>query len=265
MAIALMTDFGLRDSYVGVMKGVIAKIAPQVPVIDLSHDLPPQDIWAGRFCLLSAAPYFPLGTIFVGVVDPGVGTDRQAIAIGFEGGYFVGPNNGLGSGLFDKYPILAAVQLDNPYYWRSPLGAEISTTFHGRDIFAPVAAHLALGVPLARLGSPLEPGEILRLEIPPCHHTATSCTGTIQHIDHFGNLITTIPNHICPRGQGCVELTDQIIPLVRTYGDVPLGSPCVLRGSHGYLEISVNQGNAQTFFRVKRQAIATYHFPATTQ
>ncbi|MBV5260369.1 SAM-dependent chlorinase/fluorinase [Synechococcus moorigangaii CMS01] len=254
--IALMTDFGLRDSYVGVMKGVIAGISPQVAVIDLSHDIPPQDIWAGRFCLSSAAPYFPSGTIFVGVVDPGVGTTRQAIAVAFEGGYyFVGPNNGLGSGLFTQFPILRAVELNNPSYWR----AEISTTFHGRDIFAPVAAHLAMGIAFKALGRPLATADIVDLKLPPCHHTGRTCTGIIQHIDHFGNLITTIPNSVCLDFQGSVELAGHHISLVRTYGDVPIHAPCALVGSHGWLEISINQGNAQVFFQVQRQAIATYY------
>jgi hypothetical protein len=259
MAIALMTDFGLRDSYVGVMKGVIAGIAPQAKIIDLSHELPPQDVWAGRFCLLSAVPYFPPGTIFVGVVDPGVGTDRQAIAIQFEWGYFVGPNNGLASGLVEQYPILKAVSLDNPHYWRSPLRTEISATFHGRDIFAPVAAHLDLGVPLSSLGSPLKTANILGLDIPPYHQTETTCTGIVQHIDHFGNLITTIPNDVCVDDRGYVELANQKIPFVHTYGDVPRSSPCALLGSHGWLEISVNQGSAQDFFQVERQTIITYY------
>ncbi|ACA98274.1 MULTISPECIES: SAM hydrolase/SAM-dependent halogenase family protein [Cyanophyceae] len=258
MAIALVTDFGLQDGYVGTMKGVMAAIAPQALVIDLSHNVPPQDLWAGRFCLLSAAPYFPPETIFVGVVDPGVGTNRQAIVVELNQGYFVGPNNGLGSGLFADDAIIAAVELDNPQYWRSPLRENLSHTFHGRDIFAPVAAHLSLGVPLSKLGRPLKSAEIIRLDVPPYQSNGKSYTGIIQHIDHFGNLITTIPNTVCANNQGQATLAGQQIPLVCTYGDVPKNHPCALVGSHGWLEISVNQGNAQHFFQVQRGAMVQY-------
>ncbi|BAW95944.1 hypothetical protein NIES970_08630 [[Synechococcus] sp. NIES-970] len=259
MAIALITDFGLTDGYVGTMKGVIASIAPQVLVIDLSHHIPPHDLAAGRFCLLNAAPYFPPETIFVGVVDPGVGTSREAIAVQFAGGYFVGPNNGLGSSLFEKYPVITAVILDNPHYWRSPQSEAISSTFHGRDIFAPVAAHLALGVPMDALGSPLERESIVSLNVPTYQRLGKTYHGIVQHIDHFGNLITNIPGTVCPNMQGHMTLAGQMIPLVQTYGDVAIACPCALVGSHGWLEISLNQGHAQEFFQVQRGAIVHYN------
>jgi S-adenosyl-L-methionine hydrolase (adenosine-forming) len=252
MPIALVTDFGLRDGYGGIMKGVIAGIAPQVLVIDLSHQIPPQDVAAGRFCLLNAAPYFPLGTIFLGVVDPGVGTGRQAIAVQFDQGYFVGPNNGLGSGLFTEKTFRAAVVLDNPRYWRSPNQSMISSTFHGRDIFAPVAAHLARGVPLNLVGSPLGKKSIINLNLPTYQNFGKTHRGVIQHIDHFGNLISNLPGSICQGQKGQVTFAGQVVPLVQTYGDVAIARPCALIGSHGWLEISVNQGSAQHLFHAQR-------------
>jgi S-adenosylmethionine hydrolase len=142
--ITLLTDFGLQDPYGGVMKGAIATLAPTATVIDLTHQIPPQDVAAARFALMSAFPYFPSGTVHTVVVDPGVGTARRAIAIATEASYLVGPDNGVFSGVLTQTTVRAAVALTNPRYWRTP---DPSQTFHGRDIFAPVAAHLALGCP----------------------------------------------------------------------------------------------------------------------
>jgi len=250
--IALLTDFGVVDGYVGVMKGAIACIAPGVMCIDISHDIAPQDLWGGRFCLMNAAPYFPTETVFLGVVDPGVGGDRQGIAVRFKQGYFVGPDNGLVSGLLEKFEAIAAVSLNNSQYWRTSDRERISQTFHGRDIFAPVAAHLAQGVPLAKLGSPLNLDELITLPLPSYVHRADQIEGTIQHIDHFGNLITTIPAQLCANIQGYVLWGDRQIPLVTTYSQVPSKTLCALIGSHGWLEISLNQGNASQKLAAKR-------------
>lgn len=251
-AIALLTDFGTTDGYVGVMKGAIACIAPGVMCIDLSHDIAPQDLWSGRFCLMNAAPYFPAQTVFLGVVDPGVGGDRQGIAVQFKQGYFVGPDNGLVSGLLEKFEAIAAVSLDNPQYWRTPDREQISRTFHGRDIFAPVAAHLATGIAFEKLGSPVNLDELITLPLPPYIHREDYIEGTIQHIDHFGNLITTIPAQLCATLQGYVLWGDRHIPLVTTYSQVPSQKPCALIGSHSWLEISINQGNARQKLAAKR-------------
>ena len=253
-SIALLTDFGLRDGYVGIMKGAIAKIAGSVNCIDLTHNIPPQDLWAGRFCLMNASPYFPRGTIFLGVVDPGVGSQRRGVAIAFQEGFFVGPDNGLASGLLDIWEPITAVELSNRQYWRSP---DISQTFHGRDIFAPVAAHLATGLELEALGDPVVIADLVHLQLPPHQVKPEQLTGSIQHIDHFGNIITNIPNHCADQIKEKILLGDRQIPYVQTYSDVLQGDLCILKGSHGWLEISANQDSAQAQLNINvGQAIA---------
>ena len=154
--ITLLTDFGSRDSYVGVLKGVIAGICPKAAVVDLTHAVPPQDIRAGAFQLLVACPYFPAGSVHLAVVDPGVGTDRPLIAVEAGGHSFVGPDNGLLRWIVERLAgdSWRAVELTEPRYWLAP-ASEVSHTFHGRDVMAPMAAHLAAGVALERLGSPV--------------------------------------------------------------------------------------------------------------
>ena len=154
--ITLLTDFGSRDTYVGVLKGVIAGICPEAAVVGLTHAVPPQDIRAGAFHLLVACPYFPAGSVHLAVVDPGVGTDRPLLAVEAGGHSFVGPDNGLLRWIVEwlATDTWRAVRLAEPRYWLAP-ASEVSHTFHGRDIMAPVAAHLAAGVALDRLGSPL--------------------------------------------------------------------------------------------------------------
>lgn len=251
--ITLLSDFGDQDGYVGMMKGTIAQIAPACPVIDLTHQIPPQNIPQARFVLMSAFPYFPVGTIHVAVVDPGVGSDRRgiAIAIGESAtapiGVLVGPDNGIFSGILEQHPAIAAVELTQSRYWRTPA---VSATFHGRDIFAPVAAHLANGVPLEQLGTAIAPEALVRLPLPPLVQSANSLIGSIQTVDHFGNLITTIPATMLTNQRWIVELGNQTVPPVITYSDRAAGSPVALIGSHGWLEIAIVNGNAQTYFNL---------------
>ena len=254
--ITLLTDFGDRDAYVGVMKGVMASICATdatVSWVDLTHRIPPQDVAAARFHLQTAWPYFPVGTIHLAVVDPGVGSDRHGVAIQFAGGYLVGPDNGIFSGILADSPAIAAVMLTNSHYWRVP---QPSTTFHGRDIFAPVAAHLAMGVPLGELGNAMDPARLQRLAWPePTRSpqagqsgTGEILTGTVQHIDHFGNGITNLPGdwvqgktwQVTQVGQPA-----QTIPGVQTYAAVAAGELAAIVGSHGWVELAVNQGSAQ--------------------
>lgn len=240
--LTLTTDFGDRDGYVAIIKGIIATIAPHCPIIDITHQIPPQNIAAARFCLLNTYAYFPPKTIHVAVVDPGVGSQRRGIAVEIEQGYLVGPDNGLFSGVLAQSPPLDAVALTQPQYWRTP---HPSTTFHGRDIFAPVAAHLANGVPLAALGEAIAPPSLTTLDLPPLEIHPTGIKGTIQAIDHFGNLITTIPGEqVSDRPWGLL-LHDQPIPAAQTYSDRPPGEILPLIGSHGWVEIAVNGGSAQ--------------------
>jgi hypothetical protein len=188
--LTLTSDFGLSDVYVGVMKGAIAQINPHLTVIDLTHDISPQNIAAAEFCLLDAYRYFPDGTVHVAVVDPGVGSNRRAIAIEFRHGFLVGPDNGIFSGVLSQSRAIAAVELTQTQYWRTP---KPSNTFHGRDIFAPVGAHLASGVPLAELGRTIDLATLVQLDLPQLTHTSTGILGGIQYIDRFGNLVTNIP------------------------------------------------------------------------
>jgi S-adenosyl-L-methionine hydrolase (adenosine-forming) len=246
--IALLSDFGLQDIYVGVMKGAIATIAPQLKVIDVTHQIPPQNLAAGRFCLMEAFPYFPSETVFVAVVDPGVGTQRRGIAVQFEKGYLVGPDNGLFSGVLSLSPPLAAVELTNSHYWLSDYP---SYTFHGRDIFAPVGAHLASGVPFEKLGTPIDPASLVELPLAFFKMTETSIIGAIQHIDVFGNLITNIPATAVEDKRWSVAIANLIVSSGRTYSEANTGETIALIGSHGWVEIAVNGGNATSQLQVE--------------
>jgi S-adenosylmethionine hydrolase len=240
--LTLLSDFGERDVYVGVIKGVIAQINPKLTVIDLTHQIPPQNIAAARFCLMDAYPYFPHKTVHVAVVDPGVGSRRRAIALEMANGFLVGPDNGIFSGVVSQTPIIAAVELTNPDYWRTP---QPSSTFHGRDIFAPVGAHLASGVSLNLLGNRIEPAALVQLDIAECHQTDTEIVGSIQYIDYFGNLVTNIPGSYVEGKTWSVKTTQLRIPAHTTYTDVKQRNAIALVGSHGWVEIAINCGNAQ--------------------
>ncbi len=246
--IVLLTDFGLADNYVGVMKGVISHICSQAQVIDLSHGIPPQDIYAASFCLAQSYAYFPNNSIFVAVVDPGVGSSRRAIAVHFadedRAGWFVGPDNGLGMDLWKQVTIIDAVALTNSSYW---LASEPSQTFHGRDIFAPIAAHLASGVPLKELGQALNPPDLVPLKSYPLHREPQRIIGSVVYCDQFGNLVTNIPAAwLVPAAKiETIVYHHRKIPYHSAYSQVPAGSLLGLIGSHNYLEIAVNQGNAQ--------------------
>ncbi|GAP93746.1 SAM hydrolase/SAM-dependent halogenase family protein [Leptolyngbya sp. NIES-2104] len=254
MIVTLLTDFGLSDVYVGVMKGVIARINPQIQTIDLTHNISPQDIAAARFHLMNAYPYFPEGTVHVAVVDPGVGSQRRSIAVQLKSGYVVAPDNGLVSGILPE--AIAAVELNNSHYWRSQTP---SATFHGRDIFAPVGAHLANGVPLQTLGTEIDLGSIVRLLIPDVIETETELRGVIQAIDHFGNLITNISGEKVRAAFGTrerdrawnIRVNQAIYAGKKTYADAAIGEIIGLIGSHGWIELAMNRGNAQSFLKLK--------------
>ncbi len=241
--ITLLTDFGTRDAYVGAMKGVILGLNPEVVLVDLSHEVPPQDVLAGAFVLAEAAPYFPPGTIHLAVVDPEVGTARRGLAARARGHYLVGPDNGLFSLAWQGAGDLSIVSLTNPGYFRP----EVSATFHGRDVFAPVAGYLSLGVALEELG-PAIPDPV-SLPCPAPVFTPEAARGEIIYVDRFGNLVSNLkasalrdwlagrPAHVRVGG---LTLTG----LARTYGEVPPGQFLALEGSHGFLEVAVNQASA---------------------
>jgi len=239
--LTLTTDFGLEDVYVGVMKGVIAGINPELKVIDLTHQIPPQNIAAGRFCLLNAVPYFPKNTVHVAVVDPGVGSERKGCAIALENGFLVGPDNGLFSGVLEQFPARKAVSLDNPKYWRTET---VSSTFHGRDIFAPVGAHLANGVPFEEMGDAIAIEKLTNFSFPSPSFTENTIIGYIQYIDYFGNLITNIPATTIREKDWFITIDKQTIPRGKTYSSCPPKQLISLIGSHGWVEIAMNQGSA---------------------
>lgn len=239
--ISLLTDFGLQDPYVGIMKGVILGIAPQARLIDLSHEIPPQDVAAARFALMTAYPYLPSGTIHLAVVDPGVGSSRRAVAIQTETGFLVGPDNGLFSGVLAQTPALAAVELNRPRYWRTP---SPSRTFHGRDIFAPTAAHLANGIPLAELGDPLDVAELVRWDWPQPQEEPDGGRGVIQSIDRFGNGITTLPGNWVEGRNWRAWIKGITIRSAATFAEGSEGELLALVGSSGWVEIAQNRGNA---------------------
>ncbi|MBX2864912.1 MAG: SAM-dependent chlorinase/fluorinase [Leptolyngbyaceae cyanobacterium MAG.088] len=239
--ITLLTDFGHKDSYVGVMKGVIAGIGPHNQVIDLTHDIQPQSILGARFNLLASYSYFPAKTIHIVVVDPGVGTQRVAIAaqVSTPRGHqtVVVPDNGILTG----FCITAAVALTQTDYW---LTSQPSNTFHGRDIFAPVAAHLANGVPMEKLGPSISAADLVCLDIGTATSTPIGYDGSIQYSDHFGNLITNIPGQNLRSRPWQVILGEHRLPYYRTYGQTEPGTALALIGSHGYVELAINGGSA---------------------
>jgi S-adenosylmethionine hydrolase len=242
--ISLMTDFGIRDGNVGVMKGVIWGIAPETKIADLSHLVAPQNIRQAALILARTAPYFPEGSVHVVVVDPGVGTQRRPIAGQIGGQLFVGPDNGVVSVFLAQAEAkgwkAAFVHLDQPQYWLK----EISNVFHGRDIFSPVGAHLAAGVPLEKVGSPID--DVIRIELPKPERRAGGFRGQILHIDHFGNLATNLTRTDL-EGVRKIRLSlrgTDIPGLYRTFGELEPGQLMALFGSTGSLIVSEVNGSA---------------------
>jgi len=241
--ISLTTDFGTRDGNVGVMKGVIYRIAPDAKIIDISHEISPQNIFEAAFTLSGRAYYFPPNTVHILVVDPGVGTARRPIAAQIGPQRFVGPDNGAFTPLLARaeregWPV-QIVHTDKPEYWLP----EISNVFHGRDIFSPVGAHLAAGVPLKELGTPID--DPIRLHLPLPERGAQSWVGEVVHIDHFGNVISNIRQQdLAEMGDVNVTVCETTIEgLVRTFGERDPGTLVALFGSTGYLLFSVVNGS----------------------
>ncbi len=260
--ITITTDFGTEDAYVPAMKGTMLSIAPAARLVDVTHEISPQDVMESAFVLQSTRPYFPSGTIHLVVVDPGVGTERRAVALRQDDHWFVGPDNGLFPLLFDGAAPDAAVELDNPDAWRTPAP---TNTFHGRDIFAPAAAHLAAGRALEDVGSPID--ELEQLRWAPPATSAEAVEGRVIHVDHFGNCITNIRRSTLTEALGRDEASvalDSLPPvdgyvgssrlkgIHPTYGAVAKGDPLLLFGSTGFLEIGVNEGSAAEFLDIRK-------------
>ena len=244
--ISLLTDFGLKDGYVGVMKGVIWGIAPQAQIADITHLIRPQNVLEGALVLGRAAPYFPAGTIHVAVVDPGVGTLRRPIAARLGEQIFVGPDNGLCTVVVDQARQAGSpaqfIHLDQPYYWLP----EISHVFHGRDIFSPVAAHLLNGVPLEALGTPIE--DPLLLDLPKPERTAQGWCGQVLLVDAFGSLSTNLSaQHIADVKTCVVRIARREIQgLVKTFGERQPGELVAMLDSSGMLSICTVNGSAES-------------------
>lgn len=257
--ITLTTDYGSTDHYVATMKGVIAAIAPSVQTIDVSHAVTPQDVMEAGWMLRQSVPYFPEGTIHLAVVDPGVGTARRAIACRMAGHVFIGPDNGLFSLLLGddalgvEHPDVL-VELDRPEFWRN---SNPSSTFHGRDIFASVAAHIASGRSLEEVGTPLSPDSMVRLRWVLPLADSQGLQGWIVHIDHYGNAITNIPGQLIEsfrkkRDIRCYAGAAIIDGISETYAEVEPGEPLAVIGSSGHLEVCVNRGNAADLLSLHR-------------
>jgi hypothetical protein len=244
--ITLLTDFGEQDGYVAAMKGVMLGIHPALKLIDLSHEVEPQDVPAGAFILAAHYRYFPAGTVHVAVVDPGVGSERAALACYAGGHFFVAPDNGVLDFCCD-FSDLQAVRLTQRKFWRET----ISSTFHGRDIFAPAAAHLARGEPVVEFGEPFA----LQRKLPPLRGAVEKNVlhGQVAYIDRFGNLISNISEQqlrtFAQDQPVTVTLAGHLIGgPCKTYAEVPPHAPIALIGSFGFLEIGINLGNAQRRF-----------------
>jgi len=248
--VTLTTDFGARDPYVASMKGVILSRCGRAQVIDLSHEVSPQDVFESALFIAEASRWFPEDTIHCVVVDPGVGTARLPIAARVRGQYFVCPDNGLLTFIVKESPPEEVRIITN----REFMLDAISPTFHGRDIFAPAAAHLAGGAPFASVGGALH--TLTLLDVPATRRDGPyAVSGIVIHIDRFGNAMTNIRRADVPEGKDTRVDADGAVVLENireTYGDVPAGGPLALFGSSGHLEIAVHRGNASEQFDLRR-------------
>jgi S-adenosylmethionine hydrolase len=242
--ITFLTDFGTKEGYVAQMKGVVSSIT-DARILDITHEVSPHNVREGAFILWATAPFFPLGTIHVAVVDPGVGTERKGLLITTKKQILVGPDNGILLPTAHLLGDFVVYEITNPKYMIHPL----SRTFHGRDIFAPVAAYIARGVPFGDIGT--QTTHFVDLQFPLGEHRGDRIVGKVLYVDRFGNLITNIPRDILPNDFEQKKITvisgsrqwDQI-PFVSSYGYAKQGELLITIGSNHFLEISVNQGNA---------------------
>lgn len=247
--ITLTTDFGLENEFVGVMKGVILSICPAARIVDISHNIRPQDIGHAASILKASCHYFPKQTIHVVVVDPGVGTDRSIIALKTDQHLFLAPDNGV------LFPFLDEVRETYAITNKDLFLNKVSATFHGRDIFAPVAAHLAAGTPLPNIGPRIPETDLVKLTFSQATIDGDNLHGTVIDIDHFGNLVTNISQNEIRTFYA--DAQKEIITTINNkkihgisdaYGDTKKGNPVALVGSRNLLEIAINQGNAADFF-----------------
>jgi len=245
--ITLTTDFGTKDGYVGAVKGVIKRINRHAEIIDITHELRPFDVLAAAFALKNCTAYFPRGTVHLAVVDPGVGGERQPLLIKTQDFCFVGPDNGIFSFVYDSEGISEIIRLSNREYFL----ADTSSTFHARDIFAPVAAYVSLGVEVNQFGSPAK--ECVKLLVPQPKATKRALTGEVIHIDGFGNLITNIGAELLHKKSiASISIGKKRINRIsHSYVDIHSGQAGALIGSSGFLEVAMNQASAQQVLSAK--------------
>lgn len=246
--IGLLTDFGLKDTYVGQMKCVIKQIAPEADVIDLCHDVAPQNILSGAYLASTAVPQLPAGGVLVGVIDPGVGSNRRAIAVELDSATLVGPDNGLFDLVFENHSPRRIVELQDKEFFRE----DVSSTFHGRDIFSPIGAHLARGVDLGDLGPEIERDSLERLPPSDPYIDEDRIEAHVIHCDRFGNLILNLSEaeveNWLEGDEPEIHLTGRRVPLFDTFSRASSGEPVAYFGSTGQLEIAINGGNAARYF-----------------
>jgi hypothetical protein len=246
--VALLSDFGSQDHYVGAMKGAVLAACPGATLVDVVHDLPAHDVMAGALALEAVYRAFPGGAVFLAVVDPGVGSARRGLAAAAGGYHFVGPDNGILSLVLEAHPDALVRALTNAALFRF----EVSPVFHGRDIFAPVAGHLARGMSFEEAGPLVRDAAALHVPLV-SRRAPVEWEAVVLHVDRFGNLTTNVTDRdlsamsdLLPRGlsdlQVCVE--GMVLPFARSYSDVAEGQPCAVLGSSGRLEIAVNRGSA---------------------
>lgn len=250
--ITLATDFGLSDGYAGVVKGAIYSINPHVTVVDLSHEIAAYDLAAADWITMVSHKYFPPESIHVVVVDPGVGSSRRPLAIETSAGIFIGPDNGIFSSIYLIYPESKAYELTDKQYWLP----SVSATFHARDLFAPVAAHVACGVLPEQLGRPVDSNSLIRLPEKKLTQTDSHISGQVVYIDKFGNLVTNIPAHLVDGQHAqygtCTVGGKPVGKLGACYASLPPGGAALVAGSHGFLEISVKEGRAVDALQASR-------------
>jgi len=262
--IVLLTDYGQRDYYVGALKGAIYSIYPEARIDDISHHVTPFNIWEGAYTLSLAAKEFPKGTIFVAVVDPGVGTDRKAIVLETKDHkYFVAPDNGLLTFVAEEMGVLNIREIKNRAHMRPTHSS--SATFHGRDVFGPIRAHLAAGVPMSALGPEVK--SIVRLRVPRAKLENGKILGQVLRVDTFGNVVTNI-SVLHLKEAGIVQEDILVLSVrknrfhvrfLRTYGDVPKGRKLCLLESHKLLEIAINMGNLAKTYNIRAGDMVVIH------
>ncbi|MBL0716659.1 MAG: SAM-dependent chlorinase/fluorinase [Desulfosarcina sp.] len=256
--ITLLTDFGIEDEYVGIMKGVILSINPSAVIVDITHNISPQDIMDAAYRIKASYKYFPKKTVHMVVVDPGVGSARPIIAVQSQGCYLLAPDNGILTPLLDDGDIDNIVYVENPEYFLD----SVSQTFHGRDIFAPVAAHISKGIGIMELGQTADIKDLVRISVAkPFVSDNGELSGIIASIDRFGNLITNIDyilfkkfrdTFCCGKEISFIIGSKKITGFSKNYNSVKSGMPLAITGSRGYLEIAVNCGSAKKIFNVSK-------------